>query len=322
MSGMENKLSWPSAPVNKNHFDGDGWPKLSIVIPSYNQGQFLEETLLSVINQNYPNLEIILIDGGSTDETLSVIQKYEKFLSYWVSEKDNGQSHAINKGFKIARGKYVAWINSDDCYLENYFYNLFSKIKDKDYDFIYGNKGLVGETISESKEFNLRKIIPFKLKYLVRFFSSVDYIIPSQSVFISKDTLNNVGLLNEELHYCMDLDFFCRIVRTKPNYFVYKEKAFFYRTGLHTKTQLAQEKMFLESLEIAKLNCRYLSLVERMLVKYEINYVKKLKNIYNQSFIHILYLLIRYPIYSIRDKRVLGLIKQKLLNIIGIKIKN
>jgi glycosyltransferase involved in cell wall biosynthesis len=93
------------------------YPKISIVIPSYNQGKYLEETILSVINQNYPNLEYVIIDDGSTDNSVEIIKKYEKYLTYWVSEKDNGQSDAINKGLKKCTGEIFNWLNSDD-YLE------------------------------------------------------------------------------------------------------------------------------------------------------------------------------------------------------------
>src|SRR5688500_3818909 len=91
-------------------------PKISIITPTYNQGHFIEQTIQSVIEQDYPNLEYIIIDGGSTDDTLSVIKKYEKYISYWISEKDKGQSEAINKGFKKATGDVVNWLNSDDYY--------------------------------------------------------------------------------------------------------------------------------------------------------------------------------------------------------------
>jgi glycosyltransferase involved in cell wall biosynthesis len=92
------------------------YPRISIVTPSYNQGRFLEETILSVIGQQYADLEYIVIDGGSTDESLEIIRKYEKYLAYWVSEKDRGQAHGLNKGFQKATGDIFAYINADDKY--------------------------------------------------------------------------------------------------------------------------------------------------------------------------------------------------------------
>ena len=96
-------------------------PKISIVTPSFNQGRFLEETILSVLDQNYPNLEYIVIDGGSSDETIDIIRKYQDRLAYWVSEKDRGQVHAINKGIEKCTGQIFAFINSDDVYLPGTF---------------------------------------------------------------------------------------------------------------------------------------------------------------------------------------------------------
>jgi glycosyltransferase involved in cell wall biosynthesis len=93
------------------------YPKISIVTPSFNQGVFLEETICSVLDQKYPNLEYIIIDGGSTDNSVETIKKYEKHLTYWVSEPDRGHGHALNKGFALATGEIMAWLNSDDKYL-------------------------------------------------------------------------------------------------------------------------------------------------------------------------------------------------------------
>ena len=108
---MDSDEPAPSLP------EGESWPKISIVTPSYNQGQYIEETIRSVLLQNYPNLEYIIIDGGSTDNSVEIIKKYEPWISYWVSEPDQGQSHPINKGFEKATGEIFAYLNSDDLYV-------------------------------------------------------------------------------------------------------------------------------------------------------------------------------------------------------------
>src|SRR5687767_12795196 len=112
----ENKKGWPwnqETTFNPGDSKKD-WPKISIVTPSYNQGIFLEETLRSILLQNYPNLELIVIDGGSNDNSVEIIKKYEPWITYWITEKDRGQSDAINKGIRRTTGEILTWINSDD----------------------------------------------------------------------------------------------------------------------------------------------------------------------------------------------------------------
>ncbi|NCJ07650.1 glycosyltransferase [Synechococcales cyanobacterium C] len=115
------EVGWPwteqSEPVNDRMPDGSEYPRISIVTPSYNQGQFIEETIRSVLLQGYPNLEYIIIDGGSTDETLEIIKKYEPWLAYWESKPDSGPASAINKGIQKCTGEWFNWLNSDDLLL-------------------------------------------------------------------------------------------------------------------------------------------------------------------------------------------------------------
>ena len=115
-----DQSGWPwteePTPATDSMQDGSPWPTISVVTPSYNQGAFIEETIRSVILQGYPNLEYIVIDGGSTDETVDIIKRYDSWIDHWVSGPDDGQSDAINKGFAKATGHIFAWLNSDDYY--------------------------------------------------------------------------------------------------------------------------------------------------------------------------------------------------------------
>lgn len=117
----KGRTGWPwteaPAPLPSHRPDGREWPRITILTPSLNQGPFIEETIRSVILQGYPNVQHVVIDGGSTDETLEILHKYDRYVSYWVSEPDRGPSHGLNKGLSVADGEIVAWLSSDDHYL-------------------------------------------------------------------------------------------------------------------------------------------------------------------------------------------------------------
>ena len=128
------------------------YPKISVVIPSFNQGSFIEETILSIINQKYPNLELIIIDALSKDNTLEIVEKYLDSINYFVSEKDNGQAHALNKGFKIASGEICSYLNSDDIYIDNILWKIAEQYKNNQFKWIYTDV-LFGNSIENSQYF-------------------------------------------------------------------------------------------------------------------------------------------------------------------------
>ena len=198
-----NKTGWPwTEQTNPAVYpDKITWPKLTIVTPSYNQGQFIEQTIRSVLLQNYPNLEYIIIDGGSTDNTQQVLNKYSPWISYWQSEKDNGQSHAINQGFSLAKGDYMAWINSDDYYLNTTFFKVLNTFIATKTDFVYGY-GL-NYKIAENKLEIVQ--VPPLLDYFIRIPSLV------QPSCFWRATIHQP--LWEELHCSLDFELWQRLVK-------------------------------------------------------------------------------------------------------------
>ncbi|MBM3703351.1 MAG: glycosyltransferase, partial [Actinobacteria bacterium] len=183
------------------------YPKISIVTPSFNQGKFLEETILSILNQNYPNLEYIIIDGGSMDNSVEIIKNYADRLSYWVSERDNGQSDAVNKGFRKATGEIIGWLNSDDTYLSGclqYVVEAFNR--NPDADAIYGNFVYT----NENGKILRKRLVFSKFRYETLLFH--DYL-GQPAVFFRREVLDKIGYLDESLKYVMDWDFFLRMNR-------------------------------------------------------------------------------------------------------------
>lgn len=176
-----------------------GQPRISIVTPSYNQVEFIEKNLRSVYSQSYDNIEHVVIDGGSDDGTVEVLRDYEdKYNLKWVSEPDNGQTHALNKGIQKATGDWIGWQNSDDYYLPDAFENLANTIDRKNpVDAIYGDVLIVDQNGEEiSAVFTTRPS-----KFVQRYWS---LFASNQSLFVASDTLDSIWPLDEDLMYTMD----------------------------------------------------------------------------------------------------------------------
>lgn len=183
-------------------------PRISIVTPSYNQGPFIEETIQSVLLQEYPNFEYIIIDGGSTDHTQEIIKKYESQLTYWISEPDRGQSHAINKGIQKATGDIVFWLNSDDICLPGAFRRVAMTFQaDPTVALVTGQTQVINEQGKMIGE-------------LRSDFSSWDELVtnPRNSVrqistFFSRRLFDELGYVDESLHIAMDTELMVRFTQ-------------------------------------------------------------------------------------------------------------
>lgn len=193
--------------------------KLSIITPSYQQAQWLPTTIQSVLDQNYPDLEYIIIDGGSKDDSRNIIESYSKHLAYWTSESDKGQSDAINKGFRKATGEVVAWINSDDYYYPHAFSKVMQIFEaNPDLVMLYGNCTFVDEKgkflryFTEVKEYD-----PLTLR------NYSDYIM-QPTTFFRRSALEKVGYLDEGLHFGMDWDLWCKFATQYPDKILYLDE--------------------------------------------------------------------------------------------------
>lgn len=178
---------------------------VTVVTPSYNQGQFIRATIESVLNQGYENLEYIIMDGGSTDQTAAVVKDYASRLT-WISERDRGQSHAINKGFRMAKGEVVAWLNSDDLFLPGAIERAARELQARpEVGAVYGEGYLIDREGVTTQRFPVTE--PFNLWKLVHL---SDYIL-QQTVFFRRKVFDEVGFVDEDLHYVMDWDLLIRI---------------------------------------------------------------------------------------------------------------
>lgn len=186
---------------------------VSIVTPSFNQARYLEQTLRSVLEQDYPRIEYIVVDGASTDGSVEIIAKYRDQLAFWVSEKDAGQADAINKGLARATGEIVAWLNSDDFYFPG---AVASAVKAFE---AYPEAGLVyGDTVAvdEAGEFiHFPEYAQWTLEDLLTF-----HIIGQPAVFMRRDVLSEAGTLDPSYHYLLDHHLWIRMASRAPMIYV------------------------------------------------------------------------------------------------------
>lgn len=177
--------------------------KISIITPSFNQGNYIEQTIQSVLNQNYPDLEYVIIDGGSTDNTLEIIKKYEKHLTFWSSEKDEGQADAINKGLRYCTGKIFNWLNSDDYLEPGALFVIAGKFK-SGVDMVAGKVRIFQEegTVEVIQHKNLSS------ESLMFWRDGIQFVEPG--VWLRRDLIERCGGIDKTLNYCFDWDLYIR----------------------------------------------------------------------------------------------------------------
>ncbi len=200
--------------------------KISIIIPTFNQGAYIEKTLISIKEQDYDNTELIVIDGGSTDSTLQILKRYSEFIHYQVSEPDNGQGQAINKGFARATGDIIGWINSDDYYLPGYFNEIAKTFNSSpELDVVYGNSITLDERDNSS--------YPEYGKFLLDPFLRFGGAVYSHTVFWRKSVHENI---DENITCAIDYELWMRLMRKRK----YKHLNYF---GAVFRMQIASKSM-------------------------------------------------------------------------------
>ncbi|MEQ8172136.1 MAG: glycosyltransferase family 2 protein [Candidatus Eremiobacterota bacterium] len=225
------------------------YPKISIVTPSYNQGRFIEDAIKSIIEQNYPNFEHIIIDNCSTDNTIEILKKYPHLV--WLSEPDKGQSDAINKGFKKATGDIIGWLNADDYYLPEIFGKIATNLnKNSNIDIIYGNWNFVDKNKKILKKF---QSIPFNYKILIYY----GPYIGSTALFFRRSIIDEGHFINTKFKYVMDWEWFIRLASLGKNFiFINKSLACFRLHGVNQSMKYNKlegiNKLFIRAQQLAE----------------------------------------------------------------------
>jgi glycosyltransferase involved in cell wall biosynthesis len=253
------KTGWPWTEESKQQSVGaperSDATRISVITPSYNQGQFIEQTIRSVLLQGYSNLEYLIIDGGSTDETIEVIRKYVPWIQYWVSEPDRGQAHAINKALSRITGTRWGWINSDDFLLPDTLALLADAHRQTPQAL------LAGDVIDFRDEPPLKVVVrqgELELRKLVEFWTRrLQWHQPG--IFFPTCLLEPVGSLDESLRYLFDYDFLCRLLAVTSVRYLERPVAAF---RLHPESKTVSEgDLFVP--ELCRISQRYWHLIPK-----------------------------------------------------------
>jgi len=226
------------------------YPRISVVVPSFNHGHFLGETLCSIVAQQYPDLQLLVVDGGSTDETADVISAYEKHIDWWVSEPDEGQANAINKGMAHASGDILAWLNSDDCLMPGALLRVaHSFMASPKPDVVYGHRVLINEEGLDVGKW----ILPGHRRFILGY---ADYI-PQETMFWRKSLwLKSGGKLDESFRFAMDWELIQRFIKADARFKVIPAFLGQFRMHAAQKTSANIESDGFREMEIIRRACR------------------------------------------------------------------
>lgn len=230
------------------------YPLVSVITPSFNQAEFIEETIKSVLSQDYPNIEYLVIDGGSTDNTLRILEKHSDGIR-WISETDKGQADAVNKGFKIAKGEIVGWLNSDDTYCPGAICKAVKAfLANPGTSMVYGNAYFIDREGAHTGKYPAQ---PFDLRHL----ADVCFIC-QPTVFLNSKVIKKVGMLDASLQTCMDFDYWIRIGKKyDPSKIIYLHKEFLANSRMYgeNKSLGKSERHYSEIMETVKKHFGYVS---------------------------------------------------------------
>ena len=294
----EGTFGFPWTEETPPQYNGQNLPKITIITPTFNQGQYIEQTIRSILLQNYSNLEYIIIDGGSTDNTIEIIKKYSDFITYWVSEKDNGQSHAINKGLKQATGDVFNWLNSDDYYLPNALSTVGKAFMNNELNVF------CGQLLTETKDGNRTHFRgAFTKKTIEKTITSRYFCQPP--TFFRLSIVKQLGGVATQLHFCMDLELWVNYLAHFGHSGIEENKAFLSVFRLHEAAKTHNDYSIMHTDHINLL----LSIIDSSALKADF---PRLFRLNNPFFTH--YFKKKYPLSILNKKELKNAITYNLLH--------